>query len=262
MDLVTISIMKREYRNLVRKGLGRTGKMNPGLITGEDIRNIPEPVKKYLNLAGVIGKEKVLNFKATFEGRIRSSVESGWMKLKSEQYNFFDEPSRYFYIRAKKMGLTASGLHKFENEQASMLIKLAGIFTMVDAKGEKMNQAETVTLFNDMCIMAPATLISPSIEWENIDALTAGAKFRNGSITITATLFFNEKGELINFLSNDRYETNGKVYNNYPWITPLRNYRSFNGFNLGSEAELIYRKPEGDFCYGEFRMTGIEYNCR
>ena len=29
-----------------------------------------------------------------------------------------------------------------------------------------MNQGETVTMFNDMCVMAPATLIHRAIEWE------------------------------------------------------------------------------------------------
>ncbi len=29
-----------------------------------------------------------------------------------------------------------------------------------------MNQGETVTMFNDMCVMAPATLIGPDIVWE------------------------------------------------------------------------------------------------
>jgi hypothetical protein len=29
-----------------------------------------------------------------------------------------------------------------------------------------MSQSETVTLFNDMCIMAPATLVDAPIAWE------------------------------------------------------------------------------------------------
>jgi hypothetical protein len=254
--------MKREYKRHVNEGLARTAATNSAIITEHDLGHLPSPVRKYLELAGVPGKEKVMNFRATFTGRIRGSEKSGWMPLKSEQYNFFDQPSRYFFIKAKKMGLNAIGLHKYEKEQASMVIKLAGLFRIVDARGPKMDQAETVTLFNDMCVMAPATLINPSITWENIDDLSVGAVYRNGKIAISATLFFNEKGELINFLSNDRFETDGKIYNNYPWVTPLRNYKSFNGINLGSEAELIYRRPEGEFCYGEFKLTGIEYNCR
>jgi hypothetical protein len=42
-----------------------------------------------------------------------------------------------------------------------------------------MTQSETVTLFNNMCLMAPATLIDSAIVWEAIDARTTKARFTN-----------------------------------------------------------------------------------
>jgi hypothetical protein len=35
-----------------------------------------------------------------------------------------------------------------------------------------------------------------------------------------------------------------------------------NGFRLPSKARLIYKRPDGDFCYGEFDLVAIEYNCK
>jgi hypothetical protein len=124
-----------------------------------------------------------------------------------------------------------------------------------------MNQGETVTVFNDMCCMAPATLIDKNIKWVEMDALTVKARFTNGNITIGATLFFNEKGELINFVSYDRFETaDGKTYKNYPWSTPIKEYKIFNGVPTPSSASIIYHRPDIDFCYGEFILKEIEYN--
>jgi len=143
-----------------------------------------------------------------------------------------------------------------------MLIKILGLFTVVNARGKEMDQGETVTVFNDMCFMAPAALIDKNIEWNEIDNLTVGAKFTNGNITVSATLYFNEKGELVNFLSNDRFETtDGKTYINNPWITPATEYADINGYRLPSRAKLIYKRPDEDFCYGEFNLQSIEYNC-
>jgi hypothetical protein len=161
------------------------------------------------------------------------------------------------------MGIPAKGIHLYKDEQAIMIIKLAGLFKVVDAKGIEMNQGETVTVFNDMCCMAPATLIDKNIQWEIIDPMTVKARFTNGSITISATLFFNEKGELINFISNDRFETaDGKIYKNYPWSTPIKEYTNYKGIKTASSASIIYHRPDSDFCYGEFIMKEIEYNCR
>lgn len=255
--------MKKAYRTEVKEGLNRTSSLNPGIITVSDLQHLPPVVRKYLYYAGVVGKEKLFNVRIKFEGRIRSNPEDNWMTFTSEQYNFFDRPTRIFYIKAYKMGIPAKGLHLYKNEKAIMVIRLAGLFKVADAKGLEMNQGETVTVFNDMCCMAPATLIDRNIQWEILDSLTVKATYTNGSIAISANLVFNEKGELINFISNDRFETaDGKIYNNYPWSTPIKEYADLNGMKVASSASTIYHRPDSDFCYGEFVLKEIEYNCK
>ena len=255
--------MKKEYQEEVILGLKRTNNIEPSILNENDIRHLPTVVQKYLRYAGVIGKEKINNVRVCFDGKMRSKSTDNWMVFSSEQYNFFDNPARAFYIKARKMGVPATGLHIYKNSTAKMVIKLAGLFTIVDAKGKEMDQGETVTVLNDMCFMAPATLIDKNIHWETVDPLTVKAAYTNGNITIGATLYFNEIGELINFISNDRFETaDGKTYNNYPWATPVCEYRDFNGIKVATSAQLFYHRPEGDFCYGEFTLKEIEYNCR
>ena len=254
--------MKKTYRKAVHEALARTRTKKAEILTEKDIQHLPEIVQKYLHYTGTIGKEKVLNFRAEFKGGIRSDSTEDYMPIKSVQYNFTDQPTRLFYIVAKKKGIPAKGIHLYKDETAIMLVKIFGLFTVVDAKGKEMNQGETVTLFNDMCFMAPASLIDRNIEWKEIDNKTINAKFTNGNITIGATLFFNEEGELVNFLSNDRFETkDGKIYKNYPWLTPVTGYINVNGYRLPSGAKLIYKHPDEDFCYGEFNLISIEYNC-
>ena len=110
-----------------------------------------------------------------------------------------------------------------------MQIKLASFYQVVNAKGPEMNQGETVTLFNDMCLMAPATLIDKEkIRWEADGSLSARAKFTHMGNTISARLSFNQAGELTDFVSNDRFfSSDGKTFKNYPWSTPVRNYREW-----------------------------------
>jgi len=106
--------------------------------------------------------------------------------------------------------------------------------------------------------MAPATLIDPRIEWLETDGLNVKAKFTNGHIAITATLYFNKTGELANFISNDRYSTDeGKKL---PWSTPLHDYRLINNHLLPGYAETIYTYPDRNFIYGKFSIEEITYN--
>jgi Family of unknown function (DUF6544) len=66
-----------------------------------------------------------------------------------------------------------------------------------------MDRSEAVTHFNDMCLLAPATLIDPRIAWEPVDAHTVRARYSGGAHTISATLVFGADGLLTNFISDD-----------------------------------------------------------
>ena len=255
------SNFKTTFKLETEKGLKRYSPQ--ALLKEEDIKHLPLPVQKYIIYTGSLGKEKIHNLKVSFKGGFKTNPQSGFLNFKSVQYNFYDEPTRIFYIRAKKLGLPFDGLHLYKGPNATMQIKVASLFQVVNARGPEMNRGETVTLFNDMCIMAPAALIDKNIEWETIDSLIVKAKYTNQGNTITAILFFNEKGELINFSSDDRYESaDGKVYKSYTWTTPVKDYKEFNGRKLACYGETIWHKPEGEFCYGKFTLTEVEYNCK
>ena len=154
--------------------------------------------------------------------------------------------------------MPVAGYHSFHNGNAFMDIRLLSLFKVQYQDGSDMNMAETVTFFNDMCCMAPATLIDKRISWEPTDSNTVKAIFTNNGITITADLFFNETGELVNFTSLDRYNIDaGKKL---PWSTPLKNYRKISGYKLAGYAETIYSFPDRDFCYGVFEAKTVQYN--
>jgi Family of unknown function (DUF6544) len=251
------------FKKEVKIALERTNLIETDMITENDLDHLPEVVKNYLIYVGVLGKPKVNNFRAEFTGRIRSNEADDWMILKSEQYNFIDNPTRLFYIEAKKMGIPAKGLHLYKKTKAFMSVKLLGLIKIVYADGPEMDQGETVTILNDMCIMAPSTLIDKNIHWEVIDSLQVKATLTNEHITISANLFFNKNGQLIDFVSYDRFETSdGKLFINSPWSTPIKDYKIFNGYNLPSFGAAIYKKDDGDFTYAEFNIQSIEYNCK
>ncbi len=255
--------MRDIYKKEVKIGLNRISTQNPGIITQKDLDPLPPIVQKYLIYCGVVGKEKVFNVRMKFTGRIRTSPEEKWLPFSSEQYTFFDKPTRIFYIKASKMGLPITGIHLYKDGTAIMKMIFAGMFTILDTKGPELNQAETVTVFDDMCSLAPATLISKNIQWETIDPLKVKAKFSNGKNKISAILIFNEKGELINVTSNDRFETNdGKIYKSCPWSAPISTYKSINGSRIPTTASEIFNRLDGDFSYGEFVLKEIEYNCK
>jgi hypothetical protein len=249
-----------QYEAAVREGVARHREMP--LVTEADIMALPAPVQRYLRFAGAVGKPRVQNFRAVFVGEFRNGRKSRWMRFRSEQYDFLDQPTRVFLMKASMFGLPVEGLHLFREDGATMRIKMASLFQVVDARGPKMNQGETVTLFNDLCVMAPACLVDrEAIQWEEVGPLTVRAKYTRRGITIGAELSFDESGRLTNFVSNDRFlSADGKTYASYPWSTPVHEYRDLDGRRVASDADVVWDMPEGDFSYGKFHLVTIEYN--
>jgi hypothetical protein len=249
------------YKNEVKKSVGSLLSDSVSLLTESDIDQLPDPVKKYIRLTGAIGKPKVKSFRIEFSGQIRKDEQSEWMPFSSQQYNFIDASTRLFFMNATMKHLPVSGFHAFKNGKAYMDIRMLSLFQVQYQSGKEMDIAETVTFFNDMCCMAPATLIDPRIKWLEFDDRKAKAVFENNGISISAWLYFNEKGELVNFVSDDRYavsETN--TLEKIRWSTPLKNYKSFDGNTLAGYADAIYSYPKRDLCYGNFKLTNIIYN--
>jgi hypothetical protein len=77
------------------------------------------------------------------------------MKFAADQMNILDTPRRFFLMNARMKGLPVDVLHAFDVNGATMRVRLLSVRTMVDAKGVELTHAETVTLFNDLCVCAP-----------------------------------------------------------------------------------------------------------
>ena len=252
--------LRAEFERDVTDGVRRTA-ATP-LLNHADIAALPSIVQRYVRASGAIGQPRVQNFRAQFHGRIRSGPTARWMPFTGVQYNFFDAPSRLFYMDATMFGIPVKVLHRFVGPSATMRVKLAGLFPLVNAGGPMMDKAETVTLFNDLCVFAPGALISPNITWREIDTNTVGATFTNLAHTVNATLHFSAAGELIDFVADGRgaQSADGKSFVEMRWSTPLRDYRAFGVHRMASHGDGVWHAPAGKFTYLEFEIDEVEFS--
>ncbi len=248
---------ERQFKEDIKKHIAQSSFSSNDILTEADIISLPGPVQKYIRYSGAVNKPKVKNVKVVFTGEMRDKGKD-FFKFTSVQYNFFENPARLFFMKAKMFGTTVPGYHCYQNEAAAMQVKLFGLLNVVNIKGDEMNKAETVTVFNDMCLMAPATLIDKRIEWKPVDSLSVAATFTNGKNRVTATLYFNEKGQLTNFISDDRYAL--ADMKQYRFSTPAKEYMKINDMNVLKYGEAVWHYPEGEFVYGKFNLKSIEYN--
>jgi hypothetical protein len=235
----------------------------PRLVTEADLVPLPAAVQRYLRVTGSVGQPRIFNFRAHWNGRMRSSASDPWMTFEAEQVNTLgDLPARLFSMNAVMKHLPVDIYHRFITDSATFRVRVLSLFTMVDAKGTIMDKSETVTILNDLCVLAPSALLDPAMHWESSDARSARVAFTRGIYTVHATLYFNDAGELVDFESDDRSRAsaNGKTFTHERWSTPLGKYRTFAARHLSSRGVAMTHAHDGAFAYGEFDLQRIDFN--
>lgn len=248
---------KETFIKNVSESIQRSDHTTHATLINNDIYHLPVPVQKYLHFVDVVGKPKIRNMKVEMDGQMRGKSQD-WFDFNALQYSTYDEYERMFFIEAVINKIPTKGYHYFSKKNAKMDIKLLSVFPIVSESSELLRKAETVTLFNDMCIMAPASLISSNIQWELINDNEVNARFTNESISISAKLYFDNDGALTNFYSEDRIDINDKMM--YGFSTPIYDYKKHLGYRLPTGGEAIWHYPEGEFVYGKFNIKSITYN--
>jgi hypothetical protein len=230
------------------------------LVTEADLAALPPLVARYLRRTGAVGRPRVSAVRATFSGRMRAGEHRPWMALAGEQVNTYGaHVTRRAIFDATLHGLPTDGLHVMVDGAATMRIRPAGILTVVDAAGPAMDQGETVTVLNDLCFLAPAALLDADVSWHERDGRTVGVEYRLAGHTVRADLVFDDDGDLVDFVSDDRFRSEGDAFLAQRWSTPLTDYREVAGRRVASRGDARWDGPEGQFPYIELRIDGIEW---
>jgi hypothetical protein len=230
------------------------------LVTETDLGSVPPLMQTYLRHVGAVGQPRVHNMRVLFNAQMRSSATSPWMQSTATQYEFFGPPARLFYMNAALFGVPFDIFHRYVDSAATFQVRIASLFPMVDKKGPILTRAETVTLMNDIVVMAPAAVLDLPFTWETIGERSLLATFTNAGNTVSATLTFDAAGDLVGFLSNDRTQEDAQGSRNVPWSTPISGYREVDGIRVGALGDANWVESSGEWTYGKFEIRSIAYN--
>ena len=234
----------------------------PELLTDDDLARLPEPVARYVRRTGAVGLPKVTRFSAQLHGRIRAGHDQPWMPFAGEQVNTYGlRVTRHFRIQATMRGLPVDVMHALVDGRATMRVAACSIVPVVDAAGPEMDRAETVTLFNDLCVLAPAALADAPVTWEVTADGRVHGRYTNGRQTVGAELVFDADGDLVDFVSDDRLRASpdGTAFTPMRWSTPLGGYREVRGRRLSTVGSALWHgpEPEGTFNYLDFHLDDL-----
>lgn len=261
--IISVKIGEARFNNMVdgeiKEILNMSETEDTVKVEEDDIRDMPEPVKRWLKYSEVIGKQRVKTVRLKQEGRFKTSPDKSWMPYIAEQYYNAENPAFVWKVKMKAgPGVFINGRDKYYEGRGHMLIKLLSIFNVADARGTEMDQGTLLRFLNEI-MWFPSAATYEYIEWEEIDNNSARAVINYGDLNASAVFYFNEKGEMIDFKADRYMERDGK-YSLEEWRTPITDYDKIVGKNLATAGKGIWKLDSGDFNYIKLNITDIEYN--
>jgi hypothetical protein len=257
-----VADFERDRAALVERASARAKADARGPIHEQDLAPLPPLVQKWLKRVGVVGKPHVHSVRLELDGRIRNGEDAPWMPFHATQVSSFDdELTRLFLMKGTLMGVPWTGYHHYIGPDAVMDIRAANLVSMVEAHGKEMNQSETVTIFNDVCFLAPGFVVDAGIRWEPVDDHHMKGSFVRGPFTVSAIFTFNDDGDLVDWRSEDRIQSaDGKTFKQLPWSTPVKTFGHFGGLRLLKSGDARWTENGKEFVYVEMDVVDVETN--
>jgi hypothetical protein len=231
------------------------------IFSFNDLEGLPEPVQRYFKYALKDGQEHIKFVRLKQVGKFRMKENQSWMPIKAEQYFTTEDPSFIWRVKFTMAPfIWIEGRDMYYQGKGSMLIKVLSTVTVADAAGSEMDISSLIRFLSEAPWFPTALLPSDYIEWKEIDSNSAQVVIKHNGYTALGIFTFNEKGEIIKFVTNDRYmEVDGKYFKEQ-WGGYYRNYQEINGIKIPTEAEVEWNLYDRDLQYVKLKITDIQYN--
>jgi len=226
-----------------------------------DLEGLPEPVQRYFKYALRDGQEHIKFVRLKQIGEFRMKESQPWMPIHAEQY-FTTEDTAFIWRVKLAMApfIWIEGRDMYYQGRGNMLIKLLSTITVADAAGSEMDISSLIRFLSEALWLPTVLLPGDYIEWKEIDSNSARVIIKDKGYTASGIFTFNEKGEIIKFVTNDRYrEVDGEYFKDR-WTAYYRNYQEFDGMMIPTEGEVEWNLSDKDLQYAKLKITDIQYN--
>ncbi len=233
---------------------------NQKLLKEQDIRDLPRPVKNWLEQSGVIGNPMInyVHLKQEFSLLFKPGQKT-WYQGEAEQYYNTHDPSFLWTIRMKMMNfIPIKGRDLFKDGKGEMLIKIASSFPVVnEMDNDKINQASLQRYLGEI-VWFPTAAVSPYIVWEEIDHQSAKATMFWQGTSGTGTFHFHENGDIKKF-STLRFMGSDENADLKEWIIEVEKTEEMNGIRIPTLCRATWILDEGDWTWAKIKVNSIDY---
>jgi len=251
--------MKKVFFKERKELLERNKSCEIKVFSNELVKDLPEPIKKYLSVCGYMNTPVPVNANVYWsETHIKLSPEKKWGKLQTIQFNSVNPVARISYMRFLSMPLYARDIYR--DGYGEMKGKLFNLFSVVSDNSKETAQSVLGTTFCEFLII-PGYILSTNVEWESLNENSVRATFTDNGFVISGIFHFDENGLFRHFETDDRIYYAGKnSYKKVKFSAFVDSYKEQGNIKIAEKAKVMWHLPEGDFEYYKGIIDRIEFN--
>lgn len=244
---------------LIHELLVRTSGVPAAPVERAELERLPAPVARWLESAGVLGKPRAVNVRLKQRGGLRTSAEQAFAPAQAEQYFSVNEPGFVWRVQVPMLHVPIIGRDSYTGGHGRMQIKALGALTMVDARGEQIDQG-TLLRFLGESVWFPSAALAPYIRWEAIDETSARAHMAYGGARASAVFYFDAQGR-VERMRASRYLAQGDAPATLePWAVRMRRWATVDDVVIPVEGDVTWELSAGDFTYYRWEITELQQN--
>jgi len=229
------------------------------VLSVEKAERLPEPVKKWLIISGMIDKHVISNVKIYQKSLMRFSKNSDkWFSSESVQWFDAISPAFLWVVKVKYGLLKINGRDLFIDSKGSMKINLFSIFNIVNSKGQNIDEGSAQRFLAEM-IWFPTSFVNDYISWEEIDSTSAKATLKYKDSVVDGIFKFDKDGYFESF-STMRFMDSKPGSVKHQWSVSATKNEKMKGIIIPTELEATWHLPEGDWTWLKMKVKEIKYN--
>lgn len=230
------------------------------VIQESDLSTLPDPVQRWLRRSGMVGRPFISVGRIVQDAEMQMKPgKGGWKTAQAIQFSTVNSPAFIWKVNVNGGGLMSfQGRDIFEDGHGNMTIKVNSVIKVVDAKGDKLDEAILQSYLGEM-VWFPSVALSPYITWHAIDENTATATMSYKGTSGSGTFFFDTNGYVTKY-SALRYKDNDDKAKRYVWEMDIQAYDTFDGIRIPSEATSTWKLEEGDWTWLKIKVVDVKYN--
>ena len=241
-----------KFKKQVAALYGNAGNVSDKIYHSSQLNGLPEPVQRYFRYALRDEQPYISSIRLEHIGSFKADLKKGFISISGEQY-FSVQPPQFIWKGSTAM-FTARD--SYIADFGNLKVSLFNLFTVVNAKGNEINEGELQRWLAESIWFPTNLLPSENVTWAAINENAAKLSFRYKAIAFDFNVTFNALGE-ITAMETYRFMTDKK---RQKWLCKMANYKEVNNVKVPFSAEAIWKLQTGDFTYAKFEVQGIKYN--